>query len=672
MLRLFLAIGGPIFAKESVETARRKRYFVNRVLYGLTLLVALALVWKSANLHQGPITIHMAARFAREIFVAVSLVQYAAVWFFVPVFVCGLIAAEREAQTLDLLLTARLNDRDIVLGKLVSRWAVVAQMTLSTLPVICIVGMFGGIDARAVWRTLNSTLLAMVVAGAFSIYFSSASRSPVGSLVRTYWWLAVWLLGVPFLTVLVVQLLRPRPSPPPIFLGQVFINPIAPFLGSIEPVFDRQLRGMFGGWYNYWALYVLPLAVSAILTWRAVVRLRLDPSRLLVARFAAWGMRTFGGALLRRREKRLAQRAVRAERWSWFMPVANPLWLRARLARVYDREGHIGRVQLLGWLAAVAVFLFVAVVEPRDLHDHGAAILFLAPTWIALGLLTTILAASSIVNDRRRGFFDLVLVTTLEVSEIIDGTLLAVWQHVRRTWWLAAALTGVFVLTGAVAPQIAFVSLASGTLFCATIVTAGVMTSLAARSMPQALVPTFALSLVVTIGTGLLIAFFHAAAGPIAWVMAIILLPTTFIWTQRSLSAAAVGTHFIAVHLAMVLLASALSFDTRNEALPLGLCNPAPMTIGVLSEKHNVGDLFVSYPSRRVSGRSVSYRNHPGFDASRFILAYWVAMVANIVWGRRWMITRFDRMTGRVQRRRRDESPPMFARQLPATQQVRQ
>src|SRR5438552_12083731 len=122
MLRVVAAFLGPIFAKEAVEIARRKRYYVNRVLYGLVLLVALFLVWKK---YQGAAVLsHGAmARMAAELFVAVSTVQYGAVFLLVPLFVGGVLAGEREEHTLELLFTTRLTDTQIVVGKLCSRLA---------------------------------------------------------------------------------------------------------------------------------------------------------------------------------------------------------------------------------------------------------------------------------------------------------------------------------------------------------------------------------------------------------------------------------------------------------------------------------------------------------------------------------------------------------------------
>ena len=42
MQRLTARVAGPVFAKEMVEIARRRRYFINRVLYGLALLSTLS------------------------------------------------------------------------------------------------------------------------------------------------------------------------------------------------------------------------------------------------------------------------------------------------------------------------------------------------------------------------------------------------------------------------------------------------------------------------------------------------------------------------------------------------------------------------------------------------------------------------------------------------------
>src|SRR5437660_3072506 len=156
MLKFLSLFLGPVFAKEMVEMARRKRYFFNRVLYGLVLLFTLWIVWEEHrfDVHNGKVTLRVMASLAETMFHAVSGVQYGAVFLFVPLFLCGVIAGEREERTLDLLFTTQLRDREIVLGKLGSRLAVVVLLVLFTLPVMSLVMLFGGVAPLGLWRML--------------------------------------------------------------------------------------------------------------------------------------------------------------------------------------------------------------------------------------------------------------------------------------------------------------------------------------------------------------------------------------------------------------------------------------------------------------------------------------------------------------------------------------
>ena len=107
----------------------------------------------------------------------------------------------------------------------------------SGIPVIAITMLFGGVDAGAVWRVQLSTLLATVFAASHAIYFSTTTHSPLGALARTYFWLAVWLLGLPVLAVIILETVNARSNDGimVVLWGQVFINPITSFAAAVEP-----------------------------------------------------------------------------------------------------------------------------------------------------------------------------------------------------------------------------------------------------------------------------------------------------------------------------------------------------------------------------------------------------------------------------------------------------
>src|SRR5438132_9353641 len=284
MLKFLSLFLGPVFAKEMVEMARRKRYFFNRVLYGLVLLFTLWIVWEEHrfDVQNGKVTLRVMASLAETMFHAVSGVQYGAVFLFVPLFLCGTIAGEREERTLDLLFTTQLLDHEIVLGKLASRTVALVTLILCALPVMSIIMLFGGIDPEGLLRIQGATLLAILFAGAHAIYFSALTKSPMGALVRTYWWMAVYLLAVPGITVLILSGLTPGPSArlSVICLSGLFmINPIGPFFVSMNGyLYNSMATNPYVGEWYFPLAFVIPTIFSLFLLWRAVVRLRLPPS----------------------------------------------------------------------------------------------------------------------------------------------------------------------------------------------------------------------------------------------------------------------------------------------------------------------------------------------------------------------------------------------------------
>ena len=77
--------------------------------------------------------------------------------------------------------------------------------------------------------------IAILFAGAHAIYFSALTKSPMGALVRTYWWMGVYLLAVPGITVLILSGMTAGPSArvSVTCLTILFmINPIGPFFGE--------------------------------------------------------------------------------------------------------------------------------------------------------------------------------------------------------------------------------------------------------------------------------------------------------------------------------------------------------------------------------------------------------------------------------------------------------
>jgi outer membrane protein assembly factor BamB/ABC-type transport system involved in multi-copper enzyme maturation permease subunit len=669
MLRFFTTIAGPVFAKEMVEMARRKRYYFNRVFFGAVLLFTLFMVYITGSwryMGGSDDSIQAMAALSESMFIAASSVQYAAVYLFVPLFVCGVIASEREEKTLDLLFTTQLRDREIVLGKLLSRLAALVMLILCAMPVMSLIMLLGGIDFGWVWRVMASTLLASIFVGAHAIYFSAITKSPSGALVRTYFWLGVFLLAIPGAGAIIVSSfvrnLRDIDLVAYYFGSLAFLHPLGSFMPAlVGELYDGMTRMLSPWWpgaakWFFPFTFLLPLLWSMFVIWRAVCRLRLQPT-------------IFGGLMLKlpvishfrewrhhRQERRRRGRGLaHASRWLYVIPITNPLWLRSRVARVYDREGHIGRLQWATWGLAAAFLLLVVVVETRSIHQDECAITFLVIAWLAFLGLTIVIAGMSLTADRRRGLLELVLATPLTGREIIDGTLLAVWQHLRRLYWLIVVLGMLFVVTGAIYFHHMLASLLTGTLFCLVLVMHGVGCSVAARSMAGALAPTFAFPVVVLALLPFLVPIFEEEHAPVLWIITAIFLGASWFWVRHRPSAASVGCFLLAMHMAICALFTSwmwphfysadywrsrtayssygndYGYYDKPDELPVAAMNAAYLTIATL-ERRDLESIYRRWGPARLLA----------------LPTFWMALILNLIWARWWLVRNFDRLAGRL------------------------
>jgi ABC-type transport system involved in multi-copper enzyme maturation permease subunit len=689
MLRLLGLFLGPVFAKEMIEMARRKRYYLNRVFYGLVLLFSLFIVWEEYRWQiqrSSGISIKMMARMAAAQFTAIGSVQFFGALLLVPLFLCGVIASEREERTLELLFTTQLTDREIVLGKLMSRIVVLVLLILTALPILGMILFFGGVDPDSLWRMNAVTLLATLYASAHAIYFSASTRSPIGALVRTYWWMAVWLAAVPMATMMLVAAfyIGTRGPPGPLFYyamgGIIATNPIGPYVAALNTFMYNDMRSALGSseiadWF-FPLSFVVPSGWSVFLIWRAIRRLRLAPTP-----FAAfWSKITWIGRLVWKR-RRTEQKDMPSQLtpvqnnqvglidnlWAalaWLgrhrttracfglLGISNPLWIRARQARVYDREGTIGKIQWAGWGLAFLFFCLLALVERRAVTEREASMVFAVPIWLALAGLAAIFSGASLVGDRRRGFLDLVLMTPLRPGEILDGTVLAVWQHWRRLYWLAVVMGLIFCLTGSTVFPGLMLSLITGTLFCLLLIMHGTACSLTAQTFPAALVSTFSFPLFMLVGVVVLTAPFRHGSAPVLWITTVIGLPLAWYWARRRVTPASFAAYLLFVHLALCSLATGwTAAKSRHEEYPMAAMHPGFLTISTLN------------------GHTDRW-SQDGVDKEVLLPCYWAALIVNIIWLRWWTIRNFDRITGRARPRTAVARPVHSVRPVPRTEFV--
>lgn len=106
-------------------------------------------------------------------------IAYWTLFFFIPGLTMGLLAEETRSGTIELLLTKPVTDFQVVAGKFLSSWILIAIALLFTLPYYITVASIGDIDHGAVWSGYLGLLL---MSGAYigvGLFASSVSKNQI-------------------------------------------------------------------------------------------------------------------------------------------------------------------------------------------------------------------------------------------------------------------------------------------------------------------------------------------------------------------------------------------------------------------------------------------------------------------------------------------------------------
>ena len=109
-----------------------------------------------------------------------------AVIFLVPALTAGAVSIEKERQTLEVLLTTRMTTWQIVSGKYFSTVFLVVLLILSTLPALCSMFLYGGINILQMLILLCVLISTVVYIASFGIFFSALIKNTILSVILTY------------------------------------------------------------------------------------------------------------------------------------------------------------------------------------------------------------------------------------------------------------------------------------------------------------------------------------------------------------------------------------------------------------------------------------------------------------------------------------------------------
>ncbi|MFZ5631933.1 MAG: ABC transporter permease [Bacillota bacterium] len=216
---------------------------------------------------------------SRELFIILSMVQLILLAFVTPGLTSGAISAEREKQTLNVLLVTRLSPLGIVTGKMVSSCAFMVLLMIATLPLYNIIILYGGFSPGQMMGVFAFYLITMLLFASVGMACSAFFKRTGSSTVMAYGVVFAVMVGTILLGVFIYEVTRvpgPIPAPTPV-TAQLLqdINPPAVMLRILgeDAAFKHRDLGI-----PYWGIYTAfcLLASAALLWWSAG---RLKPGR---------------------------------------------------------------------------------------------------------------------------------------------------------------------------------------------------------------------------------------------------------------------------------------------------------------------------------------------------------------------------------------------------------
>src|SRR3954469_12109035 len=169
----------PVLIRELLVNLRSNRAFTLQFLYVVFLGVVVYFAWPS----EGKL---VSADLAQRLFNMFFLGQFFLVALVAPSFAAGSITGEKERKTYELLLASPLRPEKILIGKLLSSLTYLVLLILSSLPLMILCFLLGGILLSEITRAYLILILAAGTFGLLSVACSSYFSRTSSALVVSY------------------------------------------------------------------------------------------------------------------------------------------------------------------------------------------------------------------------------------------------------------------------------------------------------------------------------------------------------------------------------------------------------------------------------------------------------------------------------------------------------
>ncbi len=311
-------------------------------------------------------------------------------------FTSDCLSEEKREGTLGLLFVTHLRGYDVVSGKLLATSLRGFYALLALLPVLAVTLLMGGVSAGQYWKTSLALLNGLFVSLAAGVFVSALSRDPQKALAATLLLLLVLAAAGPLADAITAGLKK---------------RPFSPNWSLTSPGYVMVTAGAWGR-ARFWPALLLTHLLGWVLFGLAcwfVPHAWQERKRAGVSSTNSWNFAwRYGGV---RRRARLRRKLL-----EW-QPLA---WLACR---------ECWQSRVLWGLAGILVAGFVVVLSenvPQEVwliwSYLGGLFMLLIYVWAASQ------ASRTLVEARRSGLLELLLVTPASVRQIVGGQWRGLWR----------------------------------------------------------------------------------------------------------------------------------------------------------------------------------------------------------------------------------------------------
>ena len=199
----------PVYKREMLVRSRSFRIpLIILIFNGILALVALLNMYQS--IAQVKVSGSVTYENFLQLYTFVAALEFMMLMFIMPALTSASISGERERQTLDLMLTTCMTPADIVIGKLEAALGTMFLMIVSSLPILAMVFVYGGVTPEDLLLLFCCFFVAAVFTGSIGLLCSALFRRTTAATVAAYAAAAVVTVGTYGINYLVHYINRSR------------------------------------------------------------------------------------------------------------------------------------------------------------------------------------------------------------------------------------------------------------------------------------------------------------------------------------------------------------------------------------------------------------------------------------------------------------------------------